>query len=98
MKKIVGFVVASVLAESLVCTANAGSLDELLPRPKEVLASADGSLSVDGMPSGGYVLRVSGGKSEIAAVDAAGRRYAEATLSQLRRLSGGALPDCTIRD
>lgn len=98
MKKIVGFVVASVLAESLVCTADAGSLDELLPRPKEVLASADGSLSVDGMPPGGYALRIGGGKSEIAAVDAAGRRYAEATLSQLRRLSGGALPDCTIRD
>lgn len=37
---------------------HAGSVDELLPRPKEVRASADGSLSVEGLPPGGYVLRI----------------------------------------
>ena len=76
----------------LPCVASAGPLDELLPRPKEVRETADGPLSVEGLPSGGYALRVRGGKAEIAAVDEAGRRYAEATLSQLRLLSGDALP------
>ena len=78
--------------------AVAGPLDELLPRPKEVRAEADGLLLCEGLPSGGYALRVRGGKTEVAAVDEAGRRYAEATLSQLRLLSDGVLPDCTIRD
>ncbi|MBP5544880.1 MAG: family 20 glycosylhydrolase [Kiritimatiellae bacterium] len=73
-------------------------LDELLPRPKEALASADGSLSTERMPPGGYALRVKGGRAEIAAVDDAGRHHAEATLVQLRLLSGGTPPDCTIRD
>ena len=76
----------------------AGPVDELLPRPKEVRAFADGALSVEGLQPGGYALRICGGKVEVAAVDAAGQRYAEATLSQLRLLSGGNLPDCTIRD
>ena len=74
------------------------ALDELLPRPKEVFASAGTVPSCDGLPSGGYALSVRGGTTEIAAVDAAGRRHAEATLAQLRKLSGGTLPDCTIRD
>lgn len=75
-----------------------GPLDELLPRPKEVCASAGAAPSCDGLPAGGYALSVCGGKVEIAAVDAAGRRHAEATLAQLKKLSGGALPDCAIRD
>ncbi len=89
--------VAAVVA-MLPCVASAGPLDELLPRPKEVRNVADCTLSVKGLPPGGYVLRVLSGKAEIAAVDEAGRRYAEATLSQLRLLSGGDLPDCAIRD
>ena len=88
----------SLCAAVAASVASAGSLDELLPRPKEVRAGADAALSCEGLPPGGYALSVCGGKAEIAAVDDAGRRYAEATLSQLRLLSGGALPDCIIRD
>ena len=86
------------LFSATVAAAPASPLDELLPRPKEVRAEANAAPSCEGMPSGGYALRVRGGKADVAAVDAAGQRYAEATLSQLRLLSGGTLPDCAIRD
>ena len=89
---VVSFALAHVLL------ASGGPLDELLPRPKEVSAGAASALSCGGLPPGGYALQVRGGKAEVAAVDAAGRRYAAATLDQLRKLSDGALPDCTIRD
>ncbi len=40
--------------------AFASPLDELLPRPKEVRAGAGAALSCEGLPSGGYALRVRG--------------------------------------
>ncbi len=87
------------LSASLALPSFGGPLDELLPRPKEMSPVASSSApTCAGLPSGGYALSVRGGKAEVAAVDAAGRRNADATLELLRKLSGGALPDCTIRD
>lgn len=88
-----------ILSASLALQSFGGPLDELLPRPKELAPVAPSSaLTCEGLPSGGYALSVRDGKAEIAAVDSAGRRNAEATLALLRKLSGGLLPDCTIRD
>jgi len=75
-----------------------GALNELLPRPKEILSPSGALPSCEGMPSGGYAIAIRKGNVDVVSVDAAGRRNAEATLAQLRLLSGGALPDCSIRD
>ena len=71
-----------------------------MPRPVYAVESADAQIGVKPPPgvSGYYRLRIKGGRVEISG-DAEGRRYAQTTLEQLRKLSRGApLPDCTIAD
>lgn len=78
-------------------SVRADCLDELLPRPREIVrrAAADDSRA---LPPGGYVLSLRDGHPEVRA-DAEGARYAKATLVQLRRLAGDSkVPDCTIFD
>ena len=50
------------------------------------------------LPTQGYVLRIDDSGVDLAAADAAGTFYGEATLAQLARLHGDALPAGTVRD
>ena len=50
------------------------------------------------MPAQGYRLRVGPGGVELRSADDAGTFYGRATLTQLRRLHDGSLPECEIED
>ena len=70
------------------CLLASNVYDELLPVPSGV---ADKS-----MP-GWYILTVKNGKAHIEG-DKEGKRYGHATFNQLKRLSGGKVPDGIIKD
>ncbi|MBR0197231.1 MAG: family 20 glycosylhydrolase [Kiritimatiellae bacterium] len=75
------------------------ALDELLPRPREVIR-APHALVKKRISPGAYILRVRGGKPS-AEGDEEGLRYAKATFAQLKKLSeaeGKPVPDCIIQD
>ena len=94
MKRLVLFFVA---AFPLFLFADA--LDELMPRPRGIVRSADARVNLPQLANpGAYFIRIKGGKIEIWG-DEEGKRYARVTLGQLRKLSQGApLPDCIIAD
>ena len=77
----------------------ADALDELMPRPRGIVRSADARVNLPQLANpGAYFIRIKGGKIEIWG-DEEGKRYARVTLGQLRKLSQGApLPDCIIAD
>lgn len=76
----------------------ADCLDELMPRPMEVYRSTSVKLKERVSP-GAYVLTIRNGEAKIRARDEEGKRYAKATLWQLKRLAEGKkLPDCVIQD
>ncbi len=93
---------------------NVSPLDELMPAPVRVEAGegvAQGAAldrvqvttgPVEGAPAEtadeSYRLTVSPDGVRIVAPTARGERWARVTLDQLRRLSGGAVPACTITD
>ena len=88
--------IAAVLSVSAV---RGDCLDELMPRPRQVVRGVDGSLKATTGP-GAYQLTVRTGKPRIHGDDE-GRRYAMATFRQLKKLAeaeGKDLPDCTIND
>ena len=79
----------------------------LLPAPREIEWGGDGfhgseppvSFHSDGdLPAQGFELRVGAAGVEIRHADADARRYAEATLEQLKRQFPDALPGLCIRD
>ena len=79
----------------------------LLPRPREVErldgAGAPANARVfeskeDGLPPQAYRLRAADGRISLSYADDAGRRYARATLLQLKRSCGEMLPALEIRD
>ena len=78
--------------------SRADALDELMPRPRIVHRGADEiQASHAGLP-GGYTIVIRKGKPRIEG-DAEGRRYAQVTFGQLKKLAGkGPIPDCTIVD
>lgn len=92
MKRVV-FLAAAVCA----LWARGDCLDELMPRPREVVRGIDGGGKPPSGP-GAYRLIVRGGKPSVAG-DEEGRRYARATFSQLMKLAGNSpIPDCVIDD
>ncbi|MCP5059133.1 MAG: glycoside hydrolase [bacterium] len=79
----------------------------LLPRPREIErfegAGAPTNATVleseeTGLPPEAYRLRTVGDQVSLAYSDAAGRRYGQATLEQLKRSCGEMLPAVDIRD
>ena len=88
------------LAGAMVSAVRADCLDELLPRPRVVERGAGVELKLR-MPverPGWYRLEVKGGRPKISG-DEEGRRYAQVTFGQLKKLAGKAkVPDCTIVD
>ena len=94
--------------------ASASPVDELMPEPRRVAASggvADAAAvanvtvrtaDVPGAPAGvadeAYVLDVTARGVTITARGRLGERHARTTLDQLVRLSGGAVPCCTVTD
>ena len=79
----------------------------LFPRPRQVEFVGSGCESADAsvvfssdaaLPTEGYVLRVSEEGVEIRFADAAGRRYGESTLRQLRAQFPQTLPGLVVRD
>lgn len=78
----------------------ADCLDELLPRPRVVERGAGVELKLR-MPvsrPGWYRLEVKGGRPKISGNEE-GRRYAQVTFGQMKKLAGKAqVPDCTIVD
>ena len=79
--------------------AYADCLDELLPRPREIVRGINGCLEAPDRP-GGYRLVVRNGKPSFQG-DAEGVRYARATFAQLRKIAsadGETVPDCAIND
>ena len=89
------FLLAVALA-AFAASARADGLDELMPRPREVLR---GKASVKlGDRPGEYVLTIRNGKP-ILAGDEEGKRYARVTFMQLKKLFKPAkIPDCVIHD
>ena len=78
----------------------ADCLDELLPRPRAAVrgAGAEFKLAMPAGQTGWYRLEVKGGKPKISG-DEEGKRYAQVTFGQLKKLAGKAkVPDCTIVD
>ncbi len=80
----------------------------LLPRPRELERFEGAGAPVDatvfeaeerGLPPQAYRLRTVGGRISLAYADEAGRRYAHATLEQLKRSAvDGQLPPYNVRD
>ena len=92
-------IAALFVSVGLSCSVHGDCLDELMPRPRELVRGAASTLKA---PSGegAYLLTIRGGKPQIEAGEE-GRRYAMATFRQLKRLAeadGSAIPDCTISD
>lgn len=89
--------ICAALCLAAAATAFADCLDELMPRPREVVR---GALSPAKQPlgPGAYQIVVRGGKPTFSG-DAEGKRYARATFAQLKKLaSGKPIPDCVIND
>ena len=82
---------------AVACLAvHADCIDELMPRPQIVLRGVDGINATRVAHQGGYTLLVRGGKPKVEG-DGEGRRYAQATWAQLKKLAGtGEVPDCTL--
>ena len=79
--------------------ARGDCLDELLPRPREIVRGINGCVKTPVGP-GAYQLVVRGGKPKIQG-DEEGRRYAMVTFRQLKKLAksdGKPVPDCVIND
>ena len=79
--------------------AGADALDELMPRPRQIVRGAARADTAP-LPPGGYRITLRNGKPSITG-DNEGMKYAKATLAQLRKLStanGEPMPDCTISD
>lgn len=75
----------------------ADCLDELMPRPQTVARGRDVLMKRCVLP-GAYQLVVRDGKPTITG-DEEGRRYAQVTFGQLKKLAGAApIPDCVIQD
>ncbi len=77
----------------------------LVPRPRslelgdELVPARPPARRLDrSLPRQGYELRIGTDRVELAGGDEAGLFYGEATLAQLARLHGGALPVGTVRD
>lgn len=93
--RVLAFAVSLLLPFAAVCDC----LDEVMPRPREIMRGINGCLKTPSRP-GAYQLVVRGGKPHIQGDDE-GRRYAMATFRQLKRLAeadGEAVPDCAIND
>ena len=78
----------------------ADCLVELLPRPRVAVrgAGVEFNLAMPEGQTGWYRLDVKGGQPKIAG-DEEGKRYAQVTFGQLKKLAGKAqVPDCTIVD
>ena len=84
---------------AVACLAvHADCIDELMPRPQIVLRGVDGINATRVAHQGGYTLLVRGGKPKVEG-DGEGRRYAQATWAQLKKIAGtGEVPDCTLVD
>ena len=81
---------------ALACHADC--LDELMPRPMEIVRGVSGDLASLAQRPGAYRLVVRNGRPS-AAGDEEGVRYAKATFAQLRKLAApDAVPDCVITD
>ncbi|MGN0854246.1 MAG: family 20 glycosylhydrolase [Kiritimatiellia bacterium] len=75
----------------------ADCLDELLPRPRTVVRGRSAAMKRSDLP-GAYRLVVRDGRPSISG-DEEGRRYAQVTFGQLKKLAGrDPIPDCTIQD
>lgn len=87
-------------AAAFAVSAAADCLDELLPIPRRVARGAkQASAFAEADRPGAYRIVIRNGKPAVTAKDDEGRRYASATLAQLRKLSGGGkIPDATIDD
>ncbi len=101
MKKLI--FLAAALALASVSDVRAAALDELMPRPRFAVPSADARPKLRALSAtqqeGFYCLRVKNGRPKIEASTAEGRRYAQATFAQLQKLSGDRpVADCTICD
>ncbi len=70
----------------------------LWPPPRRVELSAVAQPSRDPLPPQRYRIVIRRGAATVEANDDAGRRYANATLSQLRTTHGDALPDGVIEE
>ncbi len=92
----IGFAALAVFASALSCHADC--LDELMPRPMEIVRGVPSDLMPPAQRPGAYRLVVRNGRPS-ATGDEEGVRYAKATFAQLRKLAApDAVPDCVITD
>ena len=89
--------IAALFFASVASESRADCLDELMPRPREVVRGVKGCVKQPAGP-GAYQLTVLKGKPSFGG-DEEGCRYARATFAQLKKLAhGGDIPDCVIND
>lgn len=78
--------------------ANGDCLDELMPRPRELVRGTQAKGPLPKKP-GAYRLSVKNGKPSFEGADKEGERYAKVTFGQLQKLAEGKkVPDCVITD